>query len=430
MIVAWSVQNDMSSQWLLQRVSCLVLLMFGIGLSPVSAQTLNDALAVAYENSPALVSARAAIDIAREQVVQARARMRPSIGATVNAERNWQGDPTGVQNTLAAALTLDWRVFQGFAAQNAVVGAELEVMAASAALRIQEQDLLLSVVVAYVDVLRDRALLALRTDDFDLAAQQLVATEARLAAGQGTRSEVVEAEGHKSLAEAALAVARANVDVSEAGYFRVVGNSAPRELAPASLAHGALPSSGAEATAAAIVEHPSILQAGYLLEAAGAQVDVQRGELGPTVELFGTIGANATGGDPLRAEATIGARVTIPLYGGGAGRATVREARLNETVAQSEVDFQRAQVMARVASAYAQLGAARAQLEAAETIVSVAQRSLDTARQELQAGLATASAVLEARRALLSARLNLENARHDEVVASYTALATIGRLDY
>ena len=91
-------------------------------------------------------------------------------------------------------------------------------------------------------------------------------------------------------------------------------------------------------------------------------------------------------------------------------------------------DLQRDNIRVSVVSSFAQLETAKASIVSNQATVKAAEIALMGVREEAKVGQRTTLDVLNAQLALLNARVNLVIAQRDRVVASYAALAAIGRL--
>ena len=123
------------------------------------------------------------------------------------------------------------------------------------------------------------------------------------------------------------------------------------------------------------------------------------------------------------------ARLSVPIYAGGTAAAKVRAAK--ETLGQRriELDAARDTIRQAVISAWGQLDAARAQIRAAQAQVAAENLVLSGVIEQQKVGQSTTLDVLNAQQDLLNARVSLISAQHDRVIASYSLLAAIGKLN-
>lgn len=405
--------------------------------SGASAQTLEQALAQAYQSNPTLNAQRAATRAIDERVPQALSGFRPqvsagaSVGVDYSRTRSRLGTITsGTVHPHNYGLTVTQNVFAGFRTVNQTRAAEAQVLGARETLRNAEQNVLLDAVISYMDVLRDDAVVELQRQNLEALREQLRATRDRFDVGELTRTDVAQAEARVAQAQSSLSAARAQLNASRAAYRRDIG-SEPRKLAPARPVEHRLPRTLEAALSASELQHPAIAASRHGVDVAQLQVKVAEGELLPVVSLEGSV---SKAHDPSLAvdsvtDASLFGRLSMPLYQGGAEYSRIRESK--ETLGQRrlEADVTRDQVRAAVVQSFGLLTASRLQLEAAQAQVNAAQIALDGVREEYRVGQRTTLDVLNAQAELVSARVALVTAQRDRVVNSYSLLAAIGRLN-
>lgn len=191
-----------------------------------------------------------------------------------------------------------------------------------------------------------------------------------------------------------------------------------------------LPRSLDAAIGASRTDHPAILAAVYNADTAAFNVKIIEGELLPSVSLEATAqrdwedGYQASTGN----SAQVVGRLSIPIYEGGQVYSRVRQAK--ETLGQRkiEIDSARDQVQAALVGAWSGLESARSQSVAARSQVEAARLALEGVVEEQRVGQRTTLDVLNAQAEVISARITQVQAERDQVVASYSVLASIGRL--
>ncbi len=146
----------------------------GLGFAaahPPHAETLNQALASAYQYSPRLDAERARLRATDEDVARAMSGYRPVINAEadINSVTTRTRPPSlndGTNQTRRAiSFDLVQPIFSGGQTYFAVSESEARVHAAQEALRDIEQQVLLEVVTAYMDVIRDQAIVRARENN-------------------------------------------------------------------------------------------------------------------------------------------------------------------------------------------------------------------------------------------------------------------------
>ena len=167
------------------------------------------------------------------------------------------------------------------------------------------------------------------------------------------------------------------------------------------------------------------------MDAAQLQVQLNEAQLYPTLNVAGSVSAqNAFQGYPNSREfnGTVLGQLNVPLYDGGASYAFVRQAKEQLAQARLQADLQRHTVRANVVSSWGQLESSKAVIRSSMAAVKASEIALDGVREEAKVGQRTTLDVLNAQQTLLQSRVNLVSAQRDRVVASYTVLASVGRL--
>jgi outer membrane protein len=420
----------------------------GLFAAPVSAESLRDAIALAYRTNPTILAQRAAQRSLDETVVQARSGLRPelNVSATANYSRtdsagtgidaNGDGIPdftTGgitETDTGGVSIGLSQTLYAGGRIARSISAAEAGVLEGRENLRDVEQQLVVAVVQAYVDVLRDLEILRVRSENLQVLRRQLEESNARFEVGEITRTDVAQSEARLAQSEADLASAQAQLSTSRAAYAAIVGQ-APADLsAPPALAD--LPADFDAALDVALQRNPGLLAALFNQRQAEANVAVARSAYRPTAGLTASYGGRdqLESFDPSRQTTfSAGATVSVPLFTGGLNRSRVAQALEQANAAQAQVEGERRSVLQAVSSAYASLISARAGVTANEEAVRAARVAAEGVRQEQQVGLRTTLDVLNAELELRGAEINLAVARRNDYVAQAQLLAAMGVLD-
>lgn len=409
-------------------VACLAMVV----VSSAQAETIKEALALAYSNNPTLNAARAQLRGVDENVPQALSGWRPtaSISATAGSTRSSANSVESYRNNASLSLSVTQVLFRGFRTVNSTRQAESIVKAQRESLTSTEQDVLLAAAQAYVDVIRDTALVSLQRSDLQFLTEQVRAAKDRFEVGEGTRTDVSQADARRSAAQASLNSALANLNASRATYRQVVGLEAKNLSADTSLER-MLPKRIDEALRVSESFQPLIRQAQHMVDAGVFNVKAIEGELLPTVSLNGSVSRNWNPSSTVSQSnsATIYGAVNIPIYQGGGVSSRVRQAKEELGQARLQLDVVRDQVRANVISAWGNYQAAGASIEAAQAAVRAQKLALDGVIEEQRVGQRTTLDVLDAQRELVTQRVNLVTAQRNRIVSGYQLVAAIGKLD-
>ena len=413
--------------------------MLAAGLAAVPeaahAETLLEALSATYGYNPRLDAQRAFQRATDEDVARAMSGYRPTItaNADVAMERSDlrpSSSQDGVTNPRGYGVQLVQPIFRGFQTYNAVNSAEANVRAQREVLRDVERQVLLQAVTAYMDVVRDQELVRLNENNVNVLSRELKASEDRFSVGEVTRTDVAQAKARRADAVSRLDAARANLRTSRGAFMQVVGHP-PTQLRWAGPPEQHLPSSLQEAIRISNNEDPLVVAALYREQSAKYTVDQIRGELLPTVQLEASYDDRFGSSKSINESETgiVRGRMTIPIYQGGEVSARVRQAKQNHIGYLQQIEQIRTEQQQILVSSWAQLEAARAQLESDKVAVESNRVALQGVREEEKVGQRTLLDVLNAELEYLNSQVALETDRRNLVVAAYSVLSAMGRLD-
>src|SRR5882724_8155882 len=432
------VGHDITGRVLRLGICLGVIACSGLAM-PAAAEGLSEALARAYQTNPQLNADRARQRATDEKVPQALAGYRPQIIASLSAGlqqvRNLLPD-----NTVQSASLKPWQIgvtvtqvlFNGFKTANSVRVAELQVQSGREALRNVGQGVLLDAVTAYTNVLANQSLVEAQRANVNFLRESQSITQKRLNAGDVTPADTAQAEARFNRGLADLNAAEVNLAISQATYAQVIGNP-PAQLRPAETIDRYLPHSREEATDLAFKGHPAVLAAGFDVDVASTTIHVAESSLLPTITVQGNASHSSQSDPSLTTfrtdQASILGQMTAPIYDGGTAASQTRQAK--ELAAQNRLVLDQVRNQARTAATGAWVAneGARIAVAASESEVRAAGVALQGVSKEAQGGQRTTVDVLNSQQDLISAKARLIGAQRDRVIASYTLLSAIGRLD-
>jgi outer membrane protein len=426
------------------RLLAAIFSVAAVGVLPgaASAETLADAIAMAYETNPVLAAQRATQRALDETYVQARSGWRPTLSITSSA--TWADNRTprpvvgpfgrtiDTPQTATAALTFNQPIWTGGRVAASVSASESDIMQGRENLRRVESQVIGQVVQAYIDVRRDEAALAIRRKNVEVLQAQLRESQARFDVGEITKTDVALSESRLAGAQALMQNSEAQLAISRANYAAAVGRN-PGTLAPEPSLAYLLPPTVDEAFTVAETYSP-LLRAQQFAEAASrARVAGARAERLPSVSVQARLGSRGDF-EPFDSElynrelsATVG--VTVPIFNGGLTTSRIRQSIERNNVDRITIETQRRTVLQQVTQSWNQLLAARATISSTALQVRAAQIATEGTRQEQQFGLRTTLDVLNAEQELRNAELSQVNARRDEYAAAAAVLSAMGRLE-
>ncbi len=414
---------------------CLASLFPALAWSADLLEVYRDALA----HDAQFAAARAQFEAGQERVVQARAGLLPSVGASANttwnhveprngADRSFNSNGYGVQLTQPL-----------FRMQNWVAAKQGELLTAVAEVQFElaRQDLILRVSEAYFNVLNAQDVLAAVTTLREAAAEQLELAKTSFEVGTVTITDVHEAQSRFDLASAQVIAATSELDVRRHALAQIIGTT-PESLAglrPGTELSAPSPENPADWVAAAEQGGYGVQLQLLAQELAARDVEFNRAGHYPTVDLVATHGRSSTGfsqntGGSLRSDATtLGVQLNVPLYAGGAISSREREAAALKVRADADLESARRDAALAARQAYLGVTSGMAQIKALEAAEVSSNSALEANRLGYEVGVRINIDVLNALTQLADARQQLARARYDTLLAQLRLKAAAGTLD-
>lgn len=405
-----------------------------VSMPAAHAESLSDALGSAYKFNPRLDAERARLRATDEEVAKAKSGYRPTVTGSADAgfqrtETSPKSPNDGEVHPKGYALNVTQPVFRGFRVLNGVREAEATVRAGRETLRTTEQSVMLEAVTAYMDVVRDQAIVKLRESNVTVLSRELKATQDRFSVGEVTRTDVAQAEARRAASVSQLDAARSSLKTSRGNFERTVGHP-PSNLKEQKPQEKLLPTSLEDAIAIGSKENPAVVGALYREQAARHNVDKIWGELLPTVQLEANYSHRYDPSKTIDEQevSSVTGRVSVPLYPAGETQARVRQSKHTHVSRLQEIEQNRTETQATIVSAWSQLVASRAQLVSDRVQVAATRTALAGVREEERVGQRTLLDVLNAEQEALNGEVQLVTTQRNLVVASYTVLSSVGRL--
>jgi TolC family type I secretion outer membrane protein len=415
------------------------LLLFS-GFSAAHAQTMTQALAETYNTNPTLLAQRALLRATDEQVPQALSGWRPIVNFTGQvggaragftsslAGRSASTYTTFFQNSVNLAVTQP--IYTGGRTLAQTRQATNTVESTRAQTLEIETTVFQAVAMAYLDVVRDQALVEVDRNNVQVLTKQLEATQDRFRVGEVTRTDVAQAEASLAQGQGTLTTAQGTLAQSRAEYVAAVGHPPGILLLPRE--RPALPATREETESLAANNNFSVISANFAELAARDNIDVVKSQLLPQVSLVGNVqrlfAPTISLSGSRENEASIVAQMTWAMYEGGTIYSQTRQAQ--QTVGQrlSQVDAARRIAVQTAVDAWETLKAGRASISSFAAAVRAAQIALQGIQQEALVGTATTLDVLVQNQTLLTTQQQLIVAEHDSALAEFNVAAATGRL--
>ncbi|MDA0689362.1 MAG: TolC family outer membrane protein [Proteobacteria bacterium] len=419
--------------------------------SPVYSQDLLSILQLALDNDPVLKQAEASYRANRENMIQSRSSLLPSIGVGGSTSRITSGpasdifreitDPVTGQtatvlvqeehsyanglNNHGYGLNLNQSIFN-LANWYGFQSARANDRAAAVNLAAQEQDLIMRVATAYFDVLRAQELLETNIQEEEAALRSLEQTRQREEVGLVAITDVFDSQAAYDLARNTTILQQDFLQSRFEALEAITGqpHSDIDELSenfPIIEVDGSLNEWEDQAEDNSL----AIASAKYTLDASRKALRARKSDHLPTVDLAGAFNHNVTApivnagiqiGGGAFDRTSLALNLSIPLYSGGAISSRRRQAEYNVIAAQESLELTKRQLTQNIRNAYRRVNTDVLVIAQRQQSIASAQSAMDATELGAEVGTRNIVEVLLARQNLYRALRQYADARYDYVL--------------
>ena len=415
------------------------------GSEPQRQLTLQAAVARAIEHHPSALAAEAGVAAAAAAVGEVTATRLPQLGFEASATRYQEPmivaplhalditmapefDRTLIRGTASVSYTL----FDGGVRGSRVRGARAEASAAESMRESAVSSLIAGVTNTYLQIITARDILAAHDTRLTALESELDRVNKLFAEGAIARVAVLRAEASIAQALAERVATATALEVAERGLARLTatdpGETTADRLVPIQLRQSEVPVNRDALLANAAAANPELQRAHSRYDAAEATRKAAAATWIPNISLFGGYLGFGSGSGDLVTEWQGGAKVTYPIFTGGARTKTNTRAEAMVDVALQEIRTVELSVQDGVDRGLSAVRESRVRVEAVQEAVDHLVEVARIERLALDAGAGTQTEYLRSEADLLRARALLIEARNTEIAARVELARVVGQL--
>ena len=383
---------------------------------------VGDTVALALRGS---YSTRAQIERAaadRARVHGALANFLPKVNATVNAGYSSEEGASSLSKRVeqvTAGVEVSLPLFASGVNVNTYRQAKHVSLASDHTYLAEEYRVALEAVAAHINLRLNRRIE--KTLRSNVSAMQRIAHIAQklYEAGDASRTDIAIARANVESARAEVDLAQKTREETLSDYESYTGANAPGRLLAPSFA-SFVPDTVDQAVNMAIANNPTLVASLHTALASGYAAKVERGKFGPKVDLYGSYNEplytnSATSQEP---DWNVGVRLKMPLLDATLAP-SVGAARHEAMEAQFRALEQARIVERQVRRQWTAYRSAERRVKIVARQVNAVRASVEGARKEYEAGFRSISDVLNDQVKLARAKITLESARHEQMLAAY-----------
>jgi outer membrane protein len=396
--------------------------------------SLADCLNIALAQNATILKAKNDLEASYGVVVQTRAVALPQLQANgqykktdPNAIENFPGSGKQPTQNWNAGLQIVQSIYQGGKLMAAIKAAKVTKQQALAQYQATLADTLLSVRLAYYDILLAEEQITVNEASVNLLQKELEDQQHRFDAGTVPHFNVLRAKVAVANARPALIQAQNNFRIAKNNLSNLLGYNLPRDIwdnIPLTLVDGldAAPYEVnlSEALQQALEKRPELIALRKTQELQRLNITDASSGYKPNLQLFaGYNWYNEQYGTPTPPLDNYldgwnaGAQVTWDIFDGMLTHGKVVQAKALYQKSKTAVDEESRNIELEVRTAYSSLVEAREVLESQKTVLEEAEESLREANARANAGTGTQLDVLDAENSLTQARSTNVQALHD-----------------
>lgn len=423
-----------------------------------TVQTLHEALVAAYSNNPELVQLRYNFRAVTEGVNQAQAAFLPRIIGEVgvsssvsaksgtsknNASVNNPASSGGTTNQSSGSLTLQQNLFNGWGSVAQLRDAELEVQIAAYQMKSKEQEVFLSVIDLYLEIIRlNGDIQALKSSE-KATLTSLDVAQNKMNIGEETRTQVALAESRLADVQARLQVSVALLNAAQEAFVSLTGRRISQKITQPQLPHENLEK--LDAVLAQMGSNLDVLLAEAAYQQTKARVDKAKADAwSPTLDVNARTQRQATRSVAdvsngysstsqnfydRSTDNSIGLSLRYEFFGGGASVSKLNQAHAASAARRVGIEAARYKIRSAAARSWQNYQAAKLNVESFKRQVEASEISLEGMRQEMVAGIRILLDVLQRQSDLLDAQRKLIEAKKNVLLEGFKLMSLMGRLN-
>jgi TolC family type I secretion outer membrane protein len=412
-----------------------VTLLSSIWCSYAYATNLEEALTHTYNTNPELKAAQENLKATDEKIFQAIGGWLPTVklnGEKSKQKGRYKWDPA---SPTVRSIKREFQVIQPLFNNGASLAefkrASKEIEATRADFYNTEQNILLSAIEAYLNVLQAQEVLTLSKKNVEVVSKHLESTEERFKLGEATKTDVAQAK--YKLSESVLGKTKAEGDyvAAKATYKKIIGVDADKLAMPQELTD--LPKTVDDVLNAAKKANPYLIARRLGNDSAKYALLKSTESLLPTAYFTLTHSEQkpyqSITGKNLTGKNTTGTfNLSIPLYQGGREYSNIRATKYAERKSRSEAVNAENVVIETAVKAWEGMEVAKANIKYTADFVESASIALEGVKQEADVGTKTILDVLDTERDLFNAKVEQVKARRNLLYNIYYLKSVIGNL--
>ncbi len=376
-------------------------ILFGQKAAEQAALSLPNAVRMATQNNPGLLSEKESLAEIEAQIGIAKSDFYPSLSFSSDYRRF-----SGVSNSYSTGFTARQYLFRGGKSRALVEKAKLNYQVSEHQYQNRLQNLVLRVTEAYYRLLQRRRLVRVAEQTVERAVFHLKQANARFESGLASRSDILKAKVERSNANLNL-IRATNDELAAKGFLNnLLGIEANtplsivddlgKEVEKTELYFDSLSQS-------AIQNRPEVKQMASRIQWQKSNIKLARSDYFPNLSANGSYDWSGASTSSLDRGWFVGLSLDFPLFNGFSTKSNVAQERAALRAAERNQEATEQQVVLDVWNAYLAVQEAKERIDNTEIFLENARENQNIAEGEYREGIGSMIEVIDAQTAYVTA---------------------------
>ncbi len=418
----------------------LIIIIFIFNLNNVFAKDLNFYIKSSLKNNSKLNAERENLKAIKQNINISRSEFLPSIslsGEVNSSQTTKRKNQAGVSlpdannDIETKTFSVDQKLFQGFQGYNSLKKSELEVSQANFQYILTEQEIILSTVSTYLNLIYKTKNKNFNISNVNLFERQVESDSARLQKGEITLTDLAQSESSLAGANAKLIAAETELVTAKTNFEKITGVIVSGTDDFNEDIKAKLPMNLKEALEISKLNNPRLKIAELDYEIAKKEVNIEKANLAPSASLNYSKSKNNDFSATIdeNEKESVKATVKWPIITGGKNYSSIKKSKFKRTQSNLLLENTINEVKSEVTNAWALYQSAESVMIATMAQLKAAEIANEGISLEYDSGnTRTTLELIQSRSLLLDARIANAKARRDFVVSKFELLSQLGTL--
>jgi outer membrane protein TolC len=400
---------------------------------PVPPLTLHEAIRLALERNPSLISVEKEIELSEARTLRQRCERYPFLFiegsyAPASEEIEGPGPWVDIRRDYNLFLVLQWTLYDGGVRPRLLDKAKLKTLSLKQEKIRKKQEVIKDVVSLYLQVKKNEGLLEIATENLKRFEDHLKGVEARHEKGITPKIEVIRAQEELMVAKEEIEAIQARLKISRIHLMHILGSDSLGKLLDEKIAVSPklFPSTSSEAVEIAKRDHILLKETRRMIEEAEIDLEIAKRGGYPNVSFTGGVGLTGDTFPPTNRAYNIMLLARYPLWSGGRASAESLAAQRRLSLQRLRYSHKEQQIAELAKERFILYKRYSTLLSAKEDIIKTLEEELEQVKARYRLQKESQEAVIYTINRLFQKKMDLVRTKVKYEISKIELLATLG----